>query len=593
MIDRFSLKTYAFFILALLAVMLLCVCIGSVSIAPKDTLTAVFCTLLGIEVPAGISKNIILNVRLPRVLNVALVGAALSLCGAAMQGLLRNPLADGSTLGVSSGASLGAVIALALGVTVPGSEYGGTMLMAMAFAFLSLVLILSLAYALDHSLATNSIILIGVIFSMFISSVINLILSFLNDQVRSITFWTMGSLSGTGYAHTRILSLALLICGGVIFRYARELNAFAIGEDNARHIGVNVRRVKLVILITVSVMIGVCVSIGGSIGFVGLVVPHMARMIAGPNHRRLLPASMFRRDLFAAGGFDCAHAAQPGGTFHRRGDVAGRRGGVRRHFLPGEKGGMSGMLKAENVTVRYGARTVVQDLSFELKEGEWLMLVGPNGAGKSTLIEAIAGGVPYAGKITLAGRNIRAFRASELARRIGVLAQKNAVSYAYSVEEVVSLGRYAHASGFLASRDDDGGERVERALELTGLTELRRASVLTLSGGELQRTFLAQVFAQNPQILILDEPANHLDLIYQKHIFSLIETWLRQPGRAVVSVVHDLSLARKYGTHAVLMHRGQCAAQGKIGDVMTAEKLQAVYEMDVYGWMREMLGQWA
>ena len=109
----------------------------------------------------------------------------------------------------------------------------------------------------------------------------------------------------------------------------------------------------------------------------------------------------------------------------------------------------------------------------------------------------------------------------------------------------------------------------------------------------VSRTFLAQVFAQNPQILILDEPANHLDLIYQKHIFSLIETWLRQPGRAVVSVVHDLSLARKYGTHAVLMHRGQCAAQGKIGDVMTAEKLQAVYEMDVYGWMREMLGQWA
>ena len=97
------------------------------------------------------------------------------------------------------------------------------------------------------------------------------------------------------------------------------------------------------------------------------------------------------------------------------------------------------MLKAENVTVRYGARTVVQDLSFELKEGEWLMLVGPNGAGKSTLIEAIAGGVPYAGKITLAGRNIRAFRASELARRIGVLAQKNAVSYAYSVEAVQKI----------------------------------------------------------------------------------------------------------------------------------------------------------
>ena len=190
------------------------------------------------------------------------------------------------------------IIALALGVTIPGSDYGGTMLMAMAFAFLSLTLILSLAYALDHSLATNSIILIGVIFSMFVSSVIDLILSFVNDQVRSIAFWTMGSLSGTGYPHTRILSLALLLCGGVIVRHARELNAFAIGEDNARHVGVNVRRVKLAVLVTVSVLIGVCVSISGSIGFVGLVVPHAARMIAGPNHRRLLPASMFAGAIF-------------------------------------------------------------------------------------------------------------------------------------------------------------------------------------------------------------------------------------------------------------------------------------------------------
>ena len=291
MADRFSLRTYALFILALLAAMLLCVCVGSVSVAPKDTLTAIFCALLGKPAPAGVAKNIIVHVRLPRVMTVAL-------CGAAMQGLLRNPLADGSTLGVSAGASLGAVIALALGVTIPGSDYGGTMLMAMAFAFLSLTLILSLAYALDHSLATNSIILIGVIFSMFVSSVINLILSFVNDQVRSIAFWTMGSLSGTGYPHTRILSLALLLCGGVIVRHARELNAFAIGEDNARHVGVNVRRVKLAVLVTVSVLIGVCVSISGSIGFVGLVVPHAARMIAGPNHRRLLPASMFAGAIF-------------------------------------------------------------------------------------------------------------------------------------------------------------------------------------------------------------------------------------------------------------------------------------------------------
>ena len=250
------------------------------------------------------------------------------------------------------------------------------------------------------------------------------------------------------------------------------------------------------------------------------------------------------------------------------------------------------MLKGNYITVRYGEHTVVDDVSFTLQEGQWLMLVGPNGAGKSTLIETISMGVPYTGSIELEGQDIRRYKPAQLARKIGVLSQKNSVGYGYSVEEVVGLGRYAYTSSFLSNRDDDGKDQVDRALELTGLTELRKSSVLTLSGGELQRTFLAQVFAQNPQILILDEPANHLDLVYQKHIFSLIAQWLKEPGRAVLSVVHDLSLARRYGTHAVLMNHGKCVTQGEINAVLTPENLRSVYDMDVYGWMHEMLEQW-
>lgn len=251
------------------------------------------------------------------------------------------------------------------------------------------------------------------------------------------------------------------------------------------------------------------------------------------------------------------------------------------------------MLEVKHLTVRYGAQEIVHDLSFSLKEGQWLMLVGPNGAGKSTTIRAIAQGATYEGEIELDGRNVRTLRPAQLARRIGVLSQQHSVGYAYTVEEVVSLGRYAHAPGFLSGGDDEGEARVEEALELTGLLPLRHASVITLSGGELQRTFLAQVFAQNPQILILDEPANHLDLPYQKHIFSLIGQWLKTPGRAVISVVHDLSLARKYGTHAVLMDKGHSAAQGTIGEVLTEEHLSRVYGMDVHAWMRDMLEQWS
>ena len=250
------------------------------------------------------------------------------------------------------------------------------------------------------------------------------------------------------------------------------------------------------------------------------------------------------------------------------------------------------MLTAENVTVRYDRHTVVDKLSFRLEEGQWLMLIGPNGAGKSSLIHAITQGVPYTGQIALEGRDVRTYKPAQLARRIGVLSQQHSVGYAYSVEEVVGLGRYAYSAGFLSGRDDEGPAKVEQALHITGMTELRHASMLTLSGGEMQRAFLAQVFAQDPSILILDEPANHLDLVYQKHIFSLIGEWLKQPGRAVLSVVHDLSLARRYGTHAVLMHQGRCVAWGLMDDVLTPDNLQAVYGMDVNQWMRELLGQW-
>lgn len=250
------------------------------------------------------------------------------------------------------------------------------------------------------------------------------------------------------------------------------------------------------------------------------------------------------------------------------------------------------MLKGENITVRYGDYTVLNNLSFHLEAGQWLMLVGPNGAGKSTLLEALSQGAPYTGRFLLEGRDIRAWKPCQVAQKIGMLAQQNAVGYAYTVEEVVSLGRYAHRSGIFSKGDENGAALVDEALRITGLTQLRHASVLTLSGGELQRTFLAQVFAQDPQILILDEPANHLDLVYQKHIFSLIGDWLRTPGRAVMSVVHDLSLAKKYGTHAVLLNRGQSVAQGPIDQVLTQENLQSVYHMDVYRWMQEMLSQW-
>lgn len=306
--DRFSLGEYIIFTAVTFAVLCLCVCIGSVNIPLPETLTvlrngagrllrSVFTGTKYVR-PEGTVAAILLSRRLPRVLCVSMTGAALSLAGGAMQGLLKNPLADGSTLGVSSGAALGAVTAIAFGITFPVLPFAGTMVMAIIFAFLSMLLILSLAYRLDSSLSTATIILIGVIFSMFVSSLMSIIITFAGDRIQHITFWTMGSLQSASWQSAGLLLGALILFGGAVFWHARELNAFAVGEDNARHIGVDVRRVRLIVLIAVSGLIGVCVSIGGTIAFVGLVTPHMVRMLAGPNHKRLLPASLFGGAVF-------------------------------------------------------------------------------------------------------------------------------------------------------------------------------------------------------------------------------------------------------------------------------------------------------
>lgn len=285
-------------ILVLVGTIVICVGVGSVFIPPGDTVRAVWNALRGLPAPEGISGPIILSVRLPRVLCAALMGAALSLCGAAMQGLFRNPLADGGTLGVSSGGSLGAALAVVLGISIPGIPLAGNVVMAMIFSFGSLMLILAMAYGMDRSVSTHTIILIGVVFAMLASALLNLLFTFAGDKMKTISFWTMGSLAGRNTTHLLILAVGTALFGGMLLFRARELDHFALGEENARRVGVPVRRVKLEILIAASALIGTCVSVGGSIAFVGLIVPHMVRMITGPAHRKLLPASMLSGAIF-------------------------------------------------------------------------------------------------------------------------------------------------------------------------------------------------------------------------------------------------------------------------------------------------------
>ena len=270
-------------------VFMLCLCLGSVPIAVRETMNVLSSALTG-AVWDDYIGIILLRRRLPRILCAGLIGASLSLSGAVMQGLLRNSLADGSTLGMSSGASLGAAVAIVTGFSVAMGDLTGTTLMAILFAALSLAGVLGLAYALDKSLSTQTIILLGVVYGMLVSALLTLLITFSGEKLRTITFWTLGSLASVNWSSVLLLTGAFVIFGAILLPHAAVLDLFALGESRAAHLGANVRRTKIVCMAAVCALCGVCVSVGGGIGFVGLVTPHMARLVVGPSHKRLLPA---------------------------------------------------------------------------------------------------------------------------------------------------------------------------------------------------------------------------------------------------------------------------------------------------------------
>lgn len=249
------------------------------------------------------------------------------------------------------------------------------------------------------------------------------------------------------------------------------------------------------------------------------------------------------------------------------------------------------MLSVRKLSVSYLDFDAVRDVSFELEKGQWLMLAGPNGAGKSTMIKAISNSLKFDGQVQMAGQDVTRLSARQLARHMAVLQQSHAVGYAFTVEELVRFGRYAHQRRF-SHHDPEGQRMVDEAIAVCGLADIRHQNVLTLSGGELQRAFLAQAFAQDAPLLLLDEPASHLDLAYQQTLFELIADWLKVDGRGVVSVVHDLQLARRYGSHALLLDQGRLVASGSMENVFTRDNLQQVYGMDVNAWLNWLHDPW-
>jgi len=231
------------------------------------------------------------HIRLARIVLAGLVGLGLSLAGAAFQGLLLNPLAEPFTLGVAAGAAFGASLALSLGL---GGALWGSLglvpLLALVGAAAALALVLALG-AMAGGIQHGTLILAGVIVSAFLSALISLVKFLYADSLSTIVFWIMGSLSARGWAHVLFASPYILVGSLILLLYARELNLLTLGDAPAQQLGLAVSRVRLTLLLAASLITAGAVAVSGIIGFVGLIVPHLVRLLVGPDHRRLLPAA--------------------------------------------------------------------------------------------------------------------------------------------------------------------------------------------------------------------------------------------------------------------------------------------------------------
>jgi len=250
------------------------------------------------------------------------------------------------------------------------------------------------------------------------------------------------------------------------------------------------------------------------------------------------------------------------------------------------------MLEVKRVSCKYDSDDVVKDVSFSVKEHEHICILGVNGCGKTTLLRTIAGILPYRGEILVGHKNLSKMKRKEAASHIALMSQIPSVYFSYTVYETVMLGRYIYMPGGILGPSKIDAEIVMDCLETVGLADLKDRSITGLSGGQLQRVFLARAFAQNPRIILLDEPTNHLDLKLQAELLAYLREWSSEESRAVIGVFHDINLALQFADKILVMKDGAALSFENVEKTVGSGDLSLAYEMDVNGQMNCFCHRW-
>ena len=284
-------------------IVILCMSVGSVAVPVKEGMTIVFHKITGTAIPDSVNPSLISilwEIRMPRTLCAFFVGAALSASGAVMQSVLQNPLASSYTMGVSAGATLGVAILIVSGIA--NTVLGMFTLPAVGFlaGFLTVIFVIGVAAKIDHNMQNHTIIMFGMVFSLFVNAILTLISSMASDHVQRLILWQMGSFSGRRWIHVGIVCVCVIVGGIILMLWHRELDIMTFGDEQAMSIGVDTKKSKVILLVLASFLTGAAVCFSGIIGFVDLTVPHAVRRMFGSKHKYVLPMSMVIGGAFLA-----------------------------------------------------------------------------------------------------------------------------------------------------------------------------------------------------------------------------------------------------------------------------------------------------
>lgn len=250
------------------------------------------------------------------------------------------------------------------------------------------------------------------------------------------------------------------------------------------------------------------------------------------------------------------------------------------------------MLNIKNLSCGYSGKNIIKNISFDLNENENICIIGPNGCGKTTLLKAISNIIEYEGEVLLNKQDISIMSRKNIAKNIALVSQSGNLYFPYSVYDTVALGRYPYKKGLFEEVSKEEKDFILSCIEIVNLLDEKDKMISELSGGQLQRVFLARAFAQDPNILLLDEPTNHLDLQNQIKLLEYINIWKKKKSKSVISVLHDLNLVQNFAEKVIVIDNGKKVLEGFPKEVLSSNVITEIYGINIKDFMIKTLKMW-